>query len=98
MVAVGRVPVPRVGVVDMIAVRDRLVPASRPVHVLVTSMGKVGQRMLIVMAVMRSVGMSFVHVVDMALALGACVPATRPVDVIMLVNVMLAGCHGSSLL
>ncbi len=54
--------------------------------------------MLIVMALMRSVGMSFVHVIDVSLALGACMPAARPVHVVMIVSLMLGGCHGSSLL
>jgi hypothetical protein len=98
MVAIGSVAVPIVVVVDMVAVRDRLVPAAGPVNVDVPGMGKVRQRMLIVVALMRSVGMSFVHVIDMSLALRACVPAALPVDVIMLVNLMLGGCHGSSLL
>jgi hypothetical protein len=54
--------------------------------------------MLIVVAVVRRVSMSFVHVVDVSLALGACMPAARPVHVVMIVNLMLGGCHGSSLL
>jgi hypothetical protein len=98
MVAVGRVPVAVVVVVEMVAVRDRLVPAAGPVYVGVPRMGKVRQRMLIVMALMRSVGMSLVHVIDVSLALRARVPAAGPMDVIMLVNGMLGGCHGSSLL
>jgi hypothetical protein len=54
--------------------------------------------MLIVVAVVRRVCMSFMHVVDMSLALGACMPAGRPVHVVVIVNLMLGGCHGSSLL
>jgi hypothetical protein len=98
MVAVGRVPVPVVGVVDVVAVRDRLVPAARPVDVAMAGMGQVRERVLIVMVVMRSVGVSFVHVVDVPFALGARMPAAGPVDMVMIVNLMLSGCHGSSLL
>jgi hypothetical protein len=98
VIAVGRVPVPVVVVVDMAAVRDRLVPAAGSVLVDVGGVGQVRERMLIVMALVRSVGMSFVHVVDMSLALGPRVPAAGSVDVIVTVNFMLGGCHSSSLL
>jgi hypothetical protein len=38
MITVGSVPVPIVGVVDVVAVRDRLVPAAWAMHVAVASM------------------------------------------------------------
>jgi hypothetical protein len=98
MVAICSVPVPVVGVVDVVAVRDRLVPAARPVDVAMAGMGQVRERVLIVMVVMRSVGVSFVHVVDMPFSLGARMPAAGPVYMVMIVNLMLSGCHGSSLL
>jgi hypothetical protein len=98
VVAVRRVPVPVMGVIDVIAMRDRLMPAVRAMHVDMTGMGQVGQRMLVVVAIVRRVGVPFVDVVDVPFALGARVPAARPVSVRMKVNVMLLGCHGSSLL
>jgi hypothetical protein len=98
MITVGRVPVPVVVVVDVIAVRDRLVPAAGAMCVHMSGVGEVRERMLVVMAVVRSVRMSFVDVVDMALALGTRMPAAGPVDMVMQVNRMLVGGHGSSLL
>ena len=98
VVAVRRVPVPVVGVVDVIAMRDWLVPAARAMHVDVARMGQVRERMLVVVIVMGRVGVPFVDVVDVPFALGARVPAARPVSVRMKVNVMLLLCHGSSLL
>jgi hypothetical protein len=98
MVAIGGVPMAVVSEVDVVVVRDRLVPAVGSVHVGVASMSQVGQRMLVVMSVMRSMGMTFMHVVGVPLALGACMPAAGAVDVVMLVNRVLGGRHGSSLL
>jgi hypothetical protein len=98
VIAIGRVPVPVVVVVDVVAMRDRLMPAAGAMRVDMPGMGEVRQRMLIVVVVMRGMGMSFMDIVDVSLALGACMPAAGPVDVIMLVNLMLGGCHGSSLL
>jgi hypothetical protein len=99
MVAIGGVPVPVVGVVDMITVSDGLVSAAGPVHMRVAGMGKVRQRMLVVMSLMRRVGMAFVHVVDVTLALGAGMPAAWPVLVVRVgVYFMLGSYHGSSLL
>jgi hypothetical protein len=98
MITIGSMPVPVVGVVNVAAVRDRLVPAAGPMKVAVAGMSQVRERMLIVVALVRRVGMSFVHIVDMPFALGACMPAARPVHMVMIVNLMLGGCHGSSLL
>jgi hypothetical protein len=99
MVAVGSVPVPVMGIVDMVTVGNRLVAAAGPVCVRVAGVGQVRQRMLVVMAVMRSVRMTFVHVIRMSLALGAGVPAPGPVRVLGVgMNVMTGSCHGSSLL
>jgi hypothetical protein len=98
VVAVRRVPVPVMGVIDVIAMRDRLVPAARAVHMAVAGVGQVRERMLVVVVIMRRVGVPFVDVIDMPFALGARVPAARPVSVVMKVNVMLLACHGSSLL
>ena len=50
VVAVGGVAVPVVGVVDVVAVRERLMPAAGPVGVFVAGMGQVRQRVLVVMA------------------------------------------------
>lgn len=98
MVAIGGVPVAVMGEVDVVAVSDGLVPAVRSVHVSVGSMSQVRQRMLVVMSVMRSMGMTFMNVVGMPLALRAGVPAAGAVDVVMLVNRVLGGRHVSSLL
>jgi hypothetical protein len=99
MVAVGGVPVPVMGVVDMITVRNRLMPAAGSVRVRVGGVGQVRQRMLVVMPVMRSVRMTFVHVIRMSLAIGARVPAAGPVLVLGVgMNVMTGSCHRSSLL
>ena len=69
VVVVGGVAVPVVRVVDMVAVRERLMPAAGPVSVFVAGMSQVRQRVLVVMALMGGVGMAFVDVVDVALAL-----------------------------
>jgi hypothetical protein len=98
VVTVGRVPVSVMGVIDMVAMRDWLVAAAGPMHMDMAGMGQVRKRMLVIVVTMRRVGVSFVDVVDMPFALGARVPAARPVRVVMKVNVMLLGCHGSSLL
>jgi hypothetical protein len=97
VIAIGCMPVAVMGVVDVIAVRDRLVPAAGTVHVAMGGMRQVRERMLIVVAVMRRVGVSFVHVVDVSLALRARMPAAWTVHVVVIVDLML-GCHGSSLL
>ena len=98
VITISGMQVTVVRVVDVIAVRYRLMPAVRAVLVSVTSMRQMRERMLVVVAIMRRVRVAFVHVVDMSLALGACVSAARPVYVVVIVNVMLGGCHASSLL
>jgi N-dimethylarginine dimethylaminohydrolase len=98
MITIGGMPVPVVCVIDVVAVRHRVVAAARTMHVGVTGMRQVRQWMLVIVVIVRRVGMAFVHVIDMSLALGACVPAARPVYVVMIVNLMLGGCHPSSLL
>jgi hypothetical protein len=98
VVAVGRVPVPVMCVIDVVAMRDRLVPAARTVRMDMARVGEMRQRMLVVVVAMGGVGMPFVYIVDMAFALGACVPAARPMSVGMKVNVMFLLCHDSSLL
>jgi hypothetical protein len=99
VITIGGMAVPVVLEVDMVAVGDGLMPAARPVSVLVAGVGQVGQRMLVVVACVLSVGMAFVNVVDMTLALHAGVPAAGPMVVVVCgMNFMLGGCHGSSLL
>jgi hypothetical protein len=97
VITIGRMPVPVVRIVHVVLVRDGLVSAARAVGMNMAGMRQVRQRVLIVVAVMRCVGMTLVHVVDMSFALSAGVAAARPVPMRMLVNVMLV-CHGSSLL
>jgi hypothetical protein len=98
MVTIGSMPVSVVGVVHVIAVRYGLVSTAGPMFVTVGGVSQVRQRMLVVMAIMRRVSVSFVHVVDMSLALGACVSAAGSVLVVVIVSVVLGGCHRSSLL
>lgn len=98
MITVGSVPVSVVGVVHVVAVRYRLVPTAGPMFVTMDGMSQVRQRMFIVMAIMRRVRVTFVHVIDMSLALGARVSASGPVCVVVIVRVVLGGCHLSSLL
>src|SRR5215469_15440969 len=90
-VAVGRV-------VDMVAMGKGIVPAFWPVNVLVARVGQVGQRMLVVVALVRGVGVAFVDIVGVPLALHAGVPAAGTVVVRVRVNLMLSRCHDSSLL
>ena len=98
MIAIGGMPMPVMGVVDVVAVRDRLVAAAGTVDVTVTRMGQVRERVLVVVVIMRRVGVPFVHVVDVSFALSARVPAAWPVYVVVIVNVMISECHPSSLL
>jgi hypothetical protein len=83
VITIGGMAVPVVLEVDMVAVGDGLMPAARPVSVLVAGVGQVGQRMLVVVACVLSVGMTFVNVVDMPLTLDASVSAVRAVVVLM---------------
>ncbi len=86
-------------VVDMIPVRNRVVPAARPVHVTVPRVGQVRQRMLVVMPVMRRMSVAIVDVVSMTLTLSAGMPAIRAVLVLgMKMRLVVSSCHGSSLL
>jgi hypothetical protein len=99
VIAVDSVPVPVVLVVDMAAMDDDLVPAVRPVSMLVARVGQVGQRVLVIVARVLGMGMALVNVVDMTLALNAGMPAVRPVGVVVCtMYLMVSACHGSSLL
>jgi hypothetical protein len=98
VIAVGSVPVTVVGVIHVIPVRNRLVPAAGAMRVHVPGMGQVRQRVLIVMAIMRRVRMPFVYVVDVSFALCPGMAAVGSVDVVMPVNLMLLASHDSSLL
>ena len=98
MITIGSVPVPVVGVVDVVAMLYRLVSAPGSMVMGVLGVRQVRERMLIVVAFVRRMGVSFVHVVDVALALGACVSATGPVHMVVIMDMMLCGSHLSSLL
>jgi hypothetical protein len=98
MIAIDGVQVPVVGIVDVVAVQNRLVSAVGAVHMGVAGMCQVREWMLVVVALVRRVRVSLVHIVDMPLALGACMPTAWPVHVVVIVKVMFAGCHRSSLL
>ncbi len=99
VVPVVGMTVPVVGVIDVVTVRDRRVPAVRPVDMNMARVSKVGERVLVIVPVMRSVSMTFVDVVSVAFAFGACVTTARSVFMLRVgVDVMFGGCHGSSLL
>ena len=99
VIAVGGVPVAAVRIIDVISVLDRLVPAARPMTVVMAGMGQMRQRMLVVVPVMRRVRMTLVDVISMVFTLGARVPAARAVSMLgMDVRLVISGCHGSSLL
>jgi len=98
MIAINSMPVPVVGVVDVLVVRYGFVAATRPVYVVMPGMSQMRERMLVIVAIMRRVCVSFVHVVDVSFALRARVPAAWPVYVVVIVMLMLGGCHASSLL
>ena len=91
---VGVVKMPIDEVVDMIAVRDRVVPASRTVDVAVrvpvAAMARCAgirvssvdrNRVLVDMAVVHRMEMPIVQVVDMAVVLDGAVSTFRAVDV-----------------
>jgi hypothetical protein len=97
---VGGVPVPVVGVVDMVAMGDRLVPAAGAMSVGVAVVGKVRrQGVLVIVAIVVSVGVPVVDVVGVALTLHAGVPTLRAVIVrVHGMDFVLGGGHCSSLL
>jgi hypothetical protein len=98
VVAVGGVPVPAMGVVDVITMANGLMTTAGPVLVLMPGVRQVRQRVLVVVALVGGVGMTFVNVVGVALALHAGVAATGPVLMRVGVVHLMSGGHGSSLL
>jgi hypothetical protein len=99
VITVGSMTVPIMLVVDVIAVPDGRMPAGGAVHMLVAGMSQVRQRMLVVMGAVGRMGVALVHVVDVPLALDARVAASRAVYVLVTrMNVIIVGCHSSSLL
>jgi hypothetical protein len=102
VISVGGMPVPVVYIVDVPIVRRGLVPAAGAVHVVMTSMGEVGQWMFVVVVLVRSVRVPLVYVIDVTLTLDAGVPAARSVLVIAVgvfwVICVIGARHGSSLL
>jgi hypothetical protein len=107
MVAVRVVQVAVNQIIDMIAVRHRLMSTARPMNVLFTmscaSMqrgapdGVVGwnlDHMLIDMPIVHVVQATIVQVVDMACVADTCMPAARPVNVVVIgVRGVRAACH-----
>jgi hypothetical protein len=99
VVAVGGVAVAVVLVVNVAAVSDGLMPAVWTVRVPVARVSQVRQGMFVVVAPMLGVRMALMNVIDMALALHARVAAAGAVVVVVIgMNIMPGGCHGSSLL
>src|SRR5260370_22114374 len=78
VIAVGGVAVPFVLVVDVVAVRDGLMPAACPVSLLVAGMGQGGQWMAVVVVRALLAGRGCRDVVDMSLALHARRPPPAP--------------------
>ena len=99
MSIVGRVTVVIVEVVDMVTMGDRLVAAARSVVVGVVGVLNVRERVLVVVAVVRVVSMTFVDVVEMSLVLDGGVPACGPMLVgVIIMDGVSGGVHGCSLL
>jgi hypothetical protein len=99
MVAVGSVTVPAVGVVHVIAVGDRFVPAVAAVRMGVVLVGGMRQGVLVVVALMRGVRVPVMDVVRVAFMLCAGVPAPGPVVMgVPGVDVVSGSGHCSSLL
>jgi hypothetical protein len=99
MLAVGSVTVPVVGVVHVIAVGDRFVPAVAAVRMGVILVGGVRQGVLVVVALMRGVRVPVMDVVHVAFMLRAGVPAAGPVGMsVPGVDVVSGSGHCSSLL
>jgi hypothetical protein len=90
-------PVSVVNVVHVLVVLHRLVAATRPVVVLMTRVGKMRQRVLVIVALVRRVRVTLVHVVDVPFSLHTRMTAAGAVLVtVVRVLVMIGGCHGSS--
>jgi hypothetical protein len=99
MALMDSVTVALVGVIDVVAVSDGLVPAAVAVHVGVALVGGVGQGMLVVVALMGGVRVPVMDVVHVSVMTGAGVPAAGPVGVRVLVMGVVPGTgHCSSLL
>lgn len=79
MTLVGSVPVPVMDVVDVVAVAYCVVTAAGFVSVTMISVGYVRQRVLVVMALVGRVRVTFVYIVGMSVMLDARVPAARTV-------------------
>jgi hypothetical protein len=96
VVPVGCMMVPVMNVVDVVAVLHGVVAAAGLVSVFVISMCYVRERMLVVVAAMRRVGMAIMHVVGMSVMPDARVAAARAMLVRVLgMNSVRIGCHRS---
>jgi hypothetical protein len=93
---VGGMVVPVMNVVHVVAVAHGVVPTAGFVSVLVFVVGRVRQRVLVVMTLMRRVRVTIVHVVGMSVMPDASVPAVRTVLVRVLgMNGVRVGRHRS---
>jgi len=94
VIPVHRVPVCAVEIVDVILVRDGLVPATVAVGVVVNLGGDVSAyRVLVVMVVVQVVRMTIVEVVDVAIMFHGDVAAGRPM-VMVVIGMCRVGGHG----
>ena len=98
VIVVLGVPVRAVDVVDVIAVRDGLMPASVAMGV-VMDLGEYvsARRVFVVVVSVRMVRMAVMQVIDVAIVVHRDVAAGRPVPVIV-VGVGRVGSHGISVL
>ena len=97
MFAVSRVPTTIVDVVDVVAVRDRDMPAALAVGVAVALMDHVPRRGLtfVVVTVMLSMKVTVMYIVDVTAVRDRDMPAAFPMDVIMArVLRVCSGAHG----
>lgn len=83
VVVMRGMPVPVVGVINMVAVADRVVPAARRVGVAVVGVGEVRQRVLVVVPLVDRVGVALVDVVGVTLVRHTGMAAVGPMLVTM---------------
>lgn len=97
VVPVGSVPVAIMDVIGVPLVRDRVMPAAGPVLMLMTGVGEMRQRVLVIVPLVRRVRVPLVHVVDVPVSLHAGVSAARAVLVVVMCVLLVIGrCHCSS--
>jgi hypothetical protein len=93
---VGRVPVPVMHIIDVVAVAHGVVAAAGFMRVAVAGMGDMRKRVLVVVALVRRMRVTIVYIVGMSVMLDASVAATRTVLVrVFCVHGVRIGSHRS---